>query len=330
MEPAAGTDPAAGTAGGAILPGLCVSGIAAVTWNTHHVGALAVTHAVNNLAAQGIRPAYVNCCILLPSGTQELCLREIADEIAWTAFCIGISVTDVQAEVTPALTRPLVMASAYAGREYAKPFPGGFALSSDDADRIRHETGADRDTSDDGNGLSDILPGDVILELGDIALEGTFLLAAERRKELSERFPVRFLQQASDMGKALSVLPALEELQKAGIHPKSMISVSEGGICAALWRLSGETGRGFEVSLPDIPIRQETVEITDFYGINPYQMASSGCLLAVLDPADAAKGSRTGRIIGHLIKGNGKILVNGNERQCLNRPSADALLQVMG
>jgi hydrogenase expression/formation protein HypE len=38
-------------------------------------------------------------------------------------------------------------------------------------------------------------------------------------------------------------------------------------------------GIGLDVALKRIPIQQETVEICEFFGVNPYQMLSTGALL---------------------------------------------------
>ena len=38
-------------------------------------------------------------------------------------------------------------------------------------------------------------------------------------------------------------------------------------------------GVGLEVDLKKIPIRQETVEICNYFGVNPYQIMSSGSMM---------------------------------------------------
>lgn len=52
--------------------------------------------------------------------------------------------------------------------------------------------------------------------------------------------------------------------------------ISEGGIFGALWEMADGAGIGLDVALKRIPIQQETVEICEFFGVNPYQMLSTG------------------------------------------------------
>lgn len=55
-----------------------------------------------------------------------------------------------------------------------------------------------------------------------------------------------------------------------------MQDLSEGGIFGALWEMADGAGIGLDVALKRIPIQQETVEICEFFGVNPYQMLSTG------------------------------------------------------
>ena len=58
-----------------------------------------------------------------------------------------------------------------------------------------------------------------------------------------------------------------------------MHDVTEGGIFGALWEMAEASGVGLEIDLKKIPIRQETVEVCEFFGVNPYLLISSGCML---------------------------------------------------
>ena len=52
-----------------------------VSFLTRHAGFLSVVTALNDLAAEGIRPEDIRTSILLPEGSEEALLRSIADEI---------------------------------------------------------------------------------------------------------------------------------------------------------------------------------------------------------------------------------------------------------
>ena len=64
---------------------------------------------------------------------------------------------------------------------------------------------------------------------------------------------------------------------KSGV--RAMHDVTTGGIFGALWELAEASGVGLEIELKKIPIRQETVEICEYFDLNPYQLGSTGSLL---------------------------------------------------
>ena len=60
--------------------------------------------------------------------------------------------------------------------------------------------------------------------------------------------------------------------------PKAILyQIGEGGVFAALWDLLEPLELGMEIRMDQILICQETVEISEFYRVNPYLMTS--CLL---------------------------------------------------
>ena len=274
------------------------------TLPSRHAGMLAAVTALNDAAASGIRPEELEASILLPEGSEEALLREMVDELRNTAETAGVRITSCCAETGSFVTRPVILARAQGTTHY---------FSCDAA-----EPAAFRE----------------ILVIGRIGLEGTFLLASERRQELEQRFPVRMLERAERMQELLLMMPAMEALSRSGMVPSFVVNGTGGGIYAALWELARQSGTGFAVELPELPVFQETIEFTDFYGINPYQMRAGGCL--VLTVPDAERACRLlaeqgiySRPVGRLTEEKSRLLINGEEQQNLNRPDADSLLAVL-
>ena len=112
------------------------------------------------------------------------------------------------------------------------------------------------------------------------------------------------------------------------------MDLSEGGIFAALWRLSVKARRGFVIDLMDIPVLQETIEFANHYDIDPYRLRSGGSLLAVTGDADAligklwSSGIPAARI-GELREDRDKILRNEDEIRYLDLPQPDELRKIM-
>ena len=87
---------------------------------------------------------------------------------------------------------------------------------------------------------------------------------------------------------------------------------------------------GLDVDIRSIPVRQEIIEICELLNINPYELESMGCLLMTADNdcdiinilnSHDIKAS----VIGHLTKGNQRILRNRDEERFLDIPKQDEL-----
>ena len=98
-----------------------------------------------------------------------------------------------------------------------------------------------------------------------------------------------------------------------------------------LWPEMAETLRtGFEADMSSISIRQETVEICEFYRLNPYQMASSGSFLIVTEDAGRVieileKGGARAVSLGVINAQNARVITSGEDVRYLDRPAPDEL-----
>ena len=321
---------------------------------TRWSGRLAVIHALNDLAARGVRPAAVETVLLLPPGTQEETLRALVDQIAQECAAQGVALTGGHTEVTGAVTRPVVVASAAGDNaievtgavteraaESEAAADGGAAASeaastggtaaAKRTERAEMRGAAGERTAHQKAAPRAAFSGCDLLCTKWIGLEGTFLLAEEDGERLAYRFPQALLGEARACGGQLSVLP--EAAAAAGADALLLQNVAEGGIFAALWRLAQRTKGGLDVDIKAVPIRQTTVELANFYDINPYQMASAGCLL-IAAPDGAAMAATLERagvpaaVIGRCTAGRDKLLRNGDEARFLDRPQPEALLGV--
>jgi hydrogenase maturation factor len=130
----------------------------------------------------------------------------------------------------------------------------------------------------------------------------------------------------------ISVVPDAAVARAVGVT--SMHDVTEGGIFGALWEIAAASKVGLEVDLKKILLKQETVEICEFYDLNPYMLISSGSMLIVTDHANQlvdrlkAEGIAAA-VIGRITEGNDRIIINEDERRFLEPPKSDELYKVM-
>ena len=125
-----------------------------------------------------------------------------------------------------------------------------------------------------------------------------------------------------------SVSGAAEIFRK---HGAAMHDVSEGGILGALWEFSEGYGCGFDVDLKEIPVHQETIEITEALGLNPYVLYTSGCLLSAVTDADAVlqelwDAGIPAAAVGQVRGDQKKLLLHDGEERHLDQPAPDAIL----
>ena len=164
-----------------------------------------------------------------------------------------------------------------------------------------------------------------------IGLEGTARLAKEHKEELCSKYPVRMIEEAAGYDKYLSVIPEAATAMKSGVC--GMHDVSRGGIFGALWEMASGAGVGLEVDLKKLPIKQETVEICEFFELNPYELLSGGCLIMVTEDGNGlvsalAREEIPAVIVGRTTDSNDRILYNEDEKRYLDMPKTDQIYDV--
>lgn len=160
-----------------------------------------------------------------------------------------------------------------------------------------------------------------------VGLAGTGNIACRRRRELETRYPRTYIQKAEQLLQGISVRGEEIVLRKQPFF--ALHYLGTGGIYSGLWQFAMAYETGFEVTLEDIPIRQETIEICEYYDINPYMLDSTGSIMAAVEdgPALVAAMEQAGIpavVIGRTVRGKGKLIRRDGEISCLERVVGDA------
>ncbi len=163
---------------------------------------------------------------------------------------------------------------------------------------------------------------------GCMALDGT-AAAVERAPAPLERLPRELGEDALRLWEAQKKIYR-QLSQETGTESLLVYRIEEESLFRALWQVALEWQTGFQVDLACIPLRQETVEICECLGLNPYWLRSGCCLLlAGENGGRLARRLRerglAARVIGQLTAGRDKLLIHGQTTSCLNRPQADEL-----
>jgi len=161
---------------------------------------------------------------------------------------------------------------------------------------------------------------------------GASLILDEREAVLKERYSEGFLYPVKDYSAdtVLSCTSAAEVFRK---YHARMHDISEGGVLGALYELAEELRCGFRIDQDLIPVHQETIEICNFFDINPYCLLSTGCMLGITDHAEdvirelEARGIPSA-VLGKTENGRKKILLRKDEERYLDRPSSDPIMEL--
>ena len=253
----------------------------------------------NNLAASGAEMGWIMLDILIPETWEEQTLKTLMQEISKSCSAYQIAVGGGHTEISEAVSRPVVSVTGF-GTACEGPY-------------LRTEY---------------LKPNQDLVMSGWIGLAGTAILARNMERELAKRYPPVLIDAAKEFEAALSVREAARTGHIFGAC--AMHDVSQGGIFGALWEMAERAGVGLNVELKKIPVRQETIEICNYFDINPYQMYGQGALLFGIDRGEAlvtelrSKGIPAA-VIGRTTRGNDRVIRNGSEIRFLDRPAQDAL-----
>jgi hydrogenase maturation factor len=274
-----------------------------VTVPFFHSGTIGVVSAFNNVAAAGASPAGALVSLLLPTAMNEVELRRIIREIDDTCAKAKAAVLGGHTEVIRGIQEPLITVTGVGKRKKGTKIGSAF-----------------------------LAPDMEILATGFVGLGGTAILATERESVLLDRFPRPFVERAQEF---IEFLPVWREAEiAASCGGCAMHDVSWGGVFGALWEMAQAAGVGLEIDLKKIPIRQETVEICEYFDLNPYKLFSGGCMLMAARDGNAvadalAEAQIPAVVIGRTTAGNDRVLLQGEDRRFLETAQTDEIHKII-
>ena len=281
-----------------------------ITFTSERIGWYAVNINANDVATMGARPLWFLATLLLPQTSTSLALvRHIFQDTLQACAGLGVTLCGGHTEVTLCLDRPILVGQMLG--EVAK------------SKLVRKESQR---------------PGDVVLLTRGIALEGTAILAREKRSALARKLPAGTLRRARGLlfRPGISVVQdALLALRHGEIH--AMHDPTEGGLASGLYELAKAGGVGLRVWKDRVPILEETRRLSEILRFDPFALIASGSLLVVAS-AESAPGllraySRrhvTAAIIGEVTEAAAGIQwVEGGRTEPLRVPERDEIARLL-
>ena len=261
--------------------------------------AVGLTAIVNNVAAAGGEPVSILVSSILPDKTLESVVQRLSGEVERACKSLHLQIAGGNTMITKEVKKPVLNITVLGKKKLALH-----------EDFHKYSVGQDL----------------IMTKWAGVA--GTAILAEKEQEKLENRLPSYIVDNGKELKNYVSVLPESRAAMNIGVQ--GMHDISRGGVFSALWELAEKGNIGIEVDLKKIPMRQETIEICEVLGVNPYELYGAGSLLMVSDKGneilhELEKLEIPAAIIGKITEDNGKVLLNGEEVRYLDRPKNDSM-----
>jgi hydrogenase expression/formation protein HypE len=264
LGPAVGEDAAIVKAGEVTL----VTATDPVTGAEEWLGWFAVNVSANDVATCGVKPLWFSSSILLPEDSDEDLVEIICSQMDRAANRLDVAIIGGHCEATPGLDHPVVIGCSIGVAENERYVTSGGARA-----------------------------GNKIIMTKGVGIEGTAILASDRREDLLRFFDEHFLNKASNFFTEISIVKeALIAFGTGGVL--AMHDPTEGGVAGGLHELADAANVGFRVHEERILVSEQTRKICRHFEIDPLRLISSGTLLI------AAKSEKTDEIVSKLLRNN--------------------------
>ena len=261
--------------------GFLVAASDPVTGAGKNAGSLLVHINANDIACKGGDPSWLIVTLIVPDRMGAEYIHDIMQEIHETCCEMGIAIAGGHTELTD---------------RYEQPVISGTMLGI-----TRHELSAGK-----------IKEGDVVLVTGHAGLEGMSIIANDRPDIFAGIFTNDEMEIIRSWGKDLSVVKPARILRD---FARYMHDPTEGGINGALYEMQEGSNLSLELMRENIPVSPITLRAAEKLCFDPYNLISSGMLIAVI-PADEVSHVQsilkeegiTSGIAGKFVKGERLIL----------------------
>jgi hydrogenase maturation factor len=234
--------------------GVLVAATDPITLTTGDLGRYGVIVNANDVAVMGVRPRWFLAAVLLPPGTTDSSVEALFASMRAALDELGAALVGGHTEVTASVNQPVIVGQML-----------GIATDG----RVVTTAGA--------------RPGDVLVQVGLVPVEGAAVLATEAADRLAGVAPeivADAARAARDPG--ISIVDAA--LTAAALGATAMHDPTEGGIASGLHELAAAAGVGVRIDRSKVEWFEPGVAVCHALGADPWATIASGCLLATFPP----------------------------------------------
>ncbi len=227
-----------------------------ITAAKKNLGKLAIYVSSNDIAVKGVKPRYALVTLLLKKDVEEEEIDEITAQLDKSAKNLGISIVGGHTEIVDNFESNVAVVTQI-GFSFKKPLS-----------------------------LSNIKPGDILLQVNEAAIEGTAVIANDY-PELIVQFDEGALELAMSYVDRIAIMKDALKLSSLGI--KAMHDPTEGGIIGGSVEMALASNLKLNLNEDKILVSPLTRSICEHLNLDPLKLLSSGTVLAVVKPENVNK-----------------------------------------
>jgi hydrogenase maturation factor len=281
-----------------------------ITFTTEEIGYYGVVVSINDIATRGAVPRWFLATLLFPEeGTDAPSIEKVFKQVHDACRRFGVSFIGGHTEITPGISRVIL---------------SGHMIGEVKKNRLVTTAGAK--------------PGDLLLLIKGVCIEGTSIVAREKEAELIKKgVPLSTIKRA----RKFIFDPGMEVLQASriacdSVRVHAMHDPTEGGVINGIVEMALASENEIEVELEKIPVYKESRILCHAFGLDPLGVIASGALLMTISPGDFSKLQKAlgkaaipARVIGQVRKGSARVLAfDGTRRREIKPFKRDEILKI--
>ncbi len=257
---------------------------------------------LNQFAVQGVMLGGMSFSVHLPIHSYSSRIKTMAKEIKKSCKEHQVSVIEIKSQRNPVIETSMVVVT-------------GYGYLEKEADKTELEL--DKEAS--------------ILLLNEVALEGGYRILDMKKDTVEERFPTSFFDAYKKKKDRLFIDEELGVCRQ--LNNTRCFAIGDGGIQATFNQVCEELSVGIDIDMKSITISQETIELCEFMGMNPFRLCSTGAALIVTTDVKECLALLCGRgikatRIGKTTEELDRVVRKGTEKAFLERPTEDEILKI--
>ncbi len=214
------------------------------------IGKLAVCGTVNDLSMSGAKPLYISCSLIIEEGFAIDDLRRIVQSMRDSAQQAVVHIVTGDTKVV----------------ENGKG--DGLYINTAGVGVIEHELSVNP---------ANIQNGDAIIVNSDLGRHGIAIMLQREGLDFNSEIE-------SD---CTSLAESVQSLLRAGIDIHCLRDLTRGGLSSCLIELAATSGRQFEITENELPVRNDVRSACEILGFDPLYIANEGCFVLFVPKAQA-------------------------------------------